>query len=205
MTERAILSNSFKVLLTAMFTTFAPVQLNAADIDEIVAAAAAEEAATHKRAVLTYRVANREARYEIDRVLPNRIRILSTSGGRTSEVIAIGEKLYFRDAAGWATSTAVPLPVAPMDLADVFRQNLQDVGEIQLDASESHIKAFEGRISWLAGFRRNYESTGQIIVFIERASGRLQRLSFEGQCGDWPCHFEHVITFDPSIVIEAPR
>ena len=99
----------------------------AAELDEILAAVAAEEAAPRKQARLIYRVGNREARYEIDRVLPDRIRLFSQAGSRTSEVIGIGTTLYLRQPGGWKVVPTAPLPTEPMSLGDMFSRQLRDI------------------------------------------------------------------------------
>lgn len=177
----------------------------AAELDEILAAVAAEEAAPRKQARLIYRVGNREARYEIDRVLPDRIRLFSQSGSRTSEVIGIGTRLYLRQPGGWKVVPTAPLPTTPMSLGDMFSRQLRDITWLELSAADASVlKAFKAQISWMAGLKGNVQNEGELTIFVERASGRLNRLSFEGRCGGNPCSFDHQITFNQSLEIPPP-
>lgn len=176
----------------------------ATELDEILAAVAAEEAAPRKQARLIYRVGNREALYEIDRVLPDRIRLFSQFGDRTSEVIGIGTKLYLRQPGGWKVVPSAPPPMTPMSLGDLFSRRLRDITSLELNGADATLlKAFKAEISWMAGAKGSLHE-GRLTIFVNRESGRLDRLFFEGRCGGNPCHFDHQITFNQSLEINPP-
>lgn len=193
------------VLLTAGFAT----QLaRAADLDIVQAAVKAEELAPRKQAELIYHVGAREIRYRIERVLPDRIRILVESAGQSKEMIGIGTVMYVREQGGWRKVLGAPPPVPPISVADFFRERLKNVVEVESIRDQNGVvrqQVFSGDIRWASGIASLIRNEGTLRIFIERSSGLLQKIKFEGRCGAEQCEFEHAITYDPSVDVVDPK
>lgn len=168
----------------------------------ILQAFASEEQVTSKRARLTVRRDAVETHYQIERILPDRLRLHWRRDGVEGELVVVGEETFMRDAEGWRASPRVPLFEAPLSISSMLENRLDNVVEHGPVEAEGIVqRLFTGRISWLAGYTRN---EGEIRIVIERDSALPRRLDFEGTCGVVRCSFEHVLTYDPAIAIDVP-
>ncbi len=168
----------------------------------IVQAFAAEEQAPKKRASLIFSRGHTVTRYVIERVLPDRMHMHLREGVQEQELFVIGDRMFQRGPAGWIVTPASPRLSTPISVTSLFENRLEYVKEMDRvwrDGTEQRV--FEGTISWFAGRSRN---KGMIRIFIEVASGLPRLMTFKGKCGSSECSFEHAITYDQQISIEAP-
>ena len=163
---------------------------------------AAEEQAPKKRADLIFRGGSTVTRYVIERVLPDRMHMHMREGSREQELTVIGDRMFKKEPTGWSSTSTPPRLSMPLSVVGLFENRLENVKEmnrVSRDGIEQRV--FMGTLSWFSGRRRN---EGTIRIFIEVSSGLPRLMTFKGTCGSSECSFEHAITYDPGIRIEAP-
>jgi hypothetical protein len=168
----------------------------------VLRAFAAEERAPKKRAHLNIRRGHTDIRYDIERVLPDKLHMRLRDGDQERELYVIGDRMYNKGPQGWTVTPAAPQLIPAVSVVGLFENGLENVKErarITTDGVEQRV--FEGTISWFSGRSRN---AGEIRILIETTSVLPRLMTFKGTCGSSECSFEHAITYDPAIAIEAP-
>jgi hypothetical protein len=170
--------------------------------DFVLAAFTAEEQAPAKRAVLTYRRGTAVSVYRIERVMPDRLHLQLSDRNGDQEIYIIARRLYAKGPAGWTVSAAAPQLASPVSVIGLFADRLEDLVELAPSMRDgvAH-RVFEGKISWYSG-RHNNE--GKIQFMIDNIAGLPRLMKFDGTCGSDLCSFEQLMTYEPSLTIEAP-
>ena len=163
-----------------------------------------EEAATHKRADLTYTIDATSFHHVLIRVRPDRIYVgVGSSSGQSEEAFVIGRTLYMRHGTDAWTESAAPaqigqLPQPIVGLAKALA-SLAEGPRRTIDGREQRV--FAGNLRWQAG--RNFnEGMAEILVDAERMLPT--RISFTGQCANRPCTLTQTLDFSNTLVIAAP-
>lgn len=187
--------------LTALLTAAPIVRADPAK-DFLLAALAAEQNATHKRIDLTWNRGPDETHYVIERVLPDRVRIVTRGTRGEGEIVVIGSRMYQKTDGSWrTTSAAVPVDLLPSPV-DLFRNRLDQVTEGPVTRERGvALRSFQATIAWTSAVSPN---SGAIRFTIEAVSKLPRRMSFKGTCGGVACAFDQTFTYGGSISIEPP-
>jgi hypothetical protein len=170
--------------------------------DFLLAAFAAEQNATHKRIDLDWNRGPDTTHYVIERVLPDRVRVVTRGTRGDGEVIVIGSRMYQRTNGSWRTSSAaVPVELLPLP-SDLFRNRLGPVteGPAMTDNGVA-LRSFSGSITWTSAVSPN---SGTIQFVVEAVSKLPRRMSFRGTCGGVACGFDQTFSYGAGISIDPP-
>jgi hypothetical protein len=168
----------------------------------ILRAFEAEEHTAKKRADLSFRSGENDMRYVIERILPDKLHMQMKDRNHEEELYVIGDRLYVKGPLKWTTTRAVPQLAKPLSVVGLFRSALENVTEqVPVTAHGVEQRVFTGKIAWFSGYNIN---AGELRIFIERTSALPRLMTFKGTCGSSACSFEHAITYDPALQIEAP-
>ena len=172
---------------------------SSASLDLVLAAAAAEREAMAVRAEMKIARNGATRRYVVERVQPDRLRLVRNDGQVTDEVVIIGKTMFVRGPRGFQRSpvTTSPLTLVP-SAADLLATGLSNVVE-QVPAGGARI--FVGDIQWSNGGERN---KGQLLMAVDTVTGLPQRLDFDGSCNGQPCQFRQTFVYGAGIEIVTP-
>lgn len=174
-----------------------PMAINAAPIDTVVAAFDAEGNRPIERIRLFVERGGVADVYYIDRVRPDRLRMLKNPRQGGIELRVIGGTQWLRTAAGWQKSSMLATASIPSFLSGMFRDGLTDAVE---NARPDGSRSVEGRLSWTNGTRCD----GKVMLRIG-PDGLPSLLSFDGACGGRPARFRQAFSFDGPLSITPPE
>jgi hypothetical protein len=170
-----------------------------AALESLLAAIAAEESAPAVRVRLFVKRADVADIYYIDRIRPDRLRVLKNPRQSGLEMIIIENKQWLRTAAGWRAG-AVPaagIAQAQPSLSAMLKNGLTNAFE--RDEANGR-RVIEGDISWSAAT----SCKGKLQAIVER-SGRPSFLAFEGDCASKPTVFRQAFSYEGGFAIEPPN
>jgi hypothetical protein len=168
-----------------------------APLDSLLAAIAAEESAPTERVRLFMKRGEIADTYYIDRIRPDRLRVLKNPRQGGMEMIVIENKQWLRTGAGGWQAGAVPAAVmaqAQPSLSAMLKNGLTNASE--RDEANGR-RVIEGDISWSAAT----SCKGKLQVTVER-SGRPSFLTFEGDCASKPTVFRQAFSYEGGFAIE---
>jgi hypothetical protein len=170
--------------------------------DFLLAAFAAELNATHKRIDLNWNRGTDTTHYVIERILPDRVRVVTRGTRGDGEVVVIGSRMYQRTNGSWRTSSAaVPVELLPVPV-DLFRNRLGQVTEGPATRENGvALRSFSGSITWTSAVSPN---SGTIQFVVEAVSKLPRRMSFRGTCGGVACAFDQTFSYGGDISIDPP-
>jgi hypothetical protein len=187
------------VLLVLLATPFVRAD---ASMEFLLAAFAAEQNATHKRIDLDWNRGTDTTHYVIERILPDRVRVVTRGTRGDGEVVVIGSRMYQRTNGSWRTSSAaVPVELLPLPV-DLLRNRLGPVteGPAMTDNGVA-LRSFSGSITWTSAVSPN---SGTIQFVVEAVSKLPRRMSFRGTCGGVACAFDQTFSYGAGISIDPP-
>lgn len=170
--------------------------------DFLLAAFAAEQNAAHKRIELDWNRGGDTTHYVIERILPDRVRVVTRGTRGDGEVVVIGSRMYQKTNGSWRTSSAAePVELLPLPV-DLFRNRLGDVTEGPSTRENGvAMRSFSGPITWTSAVTPN---SGTIQFVVETVSKLPRRMSFRGTCGGVACGFDQTFSYGADIAIEPP-
>jgi hypothetical protein len=181
-----------------------PASLAAETPAEFIALAfKAEEEAARKRSELDYKIGNRNTRYVIERVQPDRLHVVKRmANGDNGEIYVIDRQLFTKVEDGWRRSAAPPtltgLPPALDQLKPYFAGLTEKMPQT---IGGRRQRVFSGQTRWQAG---PDWTEGLLEIWIDAQRRLPTRTSFAGSCSAVACSFTQTMTYDPGLVINAP-
>ena len=170
--------------------------------DYVLEAFAAEESETHKRTELHFTRDDQETTYSIERVLPDRLRLIVRSESGQHEVIVVGDLMFVFQEGIWQVGPAPSRPSALPSVVDFLRGQLDEVKErAPLGQERAEYRRFSTRLEWGSGAGRN---VGLLEITIDSGARLPKAVTFEGNCNGMSCGFQQVLFFDAAISIEPP-
>ncbi len=172
---------------------------SASPLDDVLAAVAAEQAAPSVRAVLKLEKENAVNVYVVERVKPDRLRIVLNPDQSAGEIVLIGATTYWRGPAGWKRIPSARAPAVVPSVTGLFSTGLTDFTEQTASASRRN---FTGHMAWSNGGEPNL---GQLTIAVNIASNLPEQLVFDGTCAGKPCRFSQSFSYDAALVIDVPK
>jgi hypothetical protein len=144
---------------------------------------------------------DRETRFTIVRVLPDRLHLRIDDATTSHEAIVVGDRLFERIDGRWHLGPTRVGGEAPSASA-ILRERLVTVAEGPRESDSGRdLRVFKGRLEWSRGVYRNEGS----IEFHIAADTQLPALvRFNGRCSDRPCSWEQTFDYGSGIAIEPP-
>lgn len=183
--------------LVALLSVALATAAAAAPLDTVLAAVAAEERAPIERIRLFIERAGKADVYYIDRLRPDRTRVLKNPRQGGLEVIVIGQTQWLRTDAGWRSMPAPPDAAPVPSMATMFKEGLTGAVE---QAGPDGSRVIEGEMSWTNAVA----CRGRVRLRIE-STGLPSLVRFDGACGGQATRFRQAFSYVGPLTIEPPQ
>lgn len=167
----------------------------------VLQALAAEAQSPQRRIDITASEGDRESRYRIEKVLPDRLRLVTSGSVGDRELLVVDGRVYEKLGATWKESSAFTPDVVPPFLS-MIEQRLTGVVE---DAAHTENGVDYRNFTASVLSTSAYGTTrGRLAFRIETQTSLPRRITFTGECDATACTFDQSIEYDPTLTIEPP-